>query len=370
MTNLLEKLFHLSELNTNIKQEAIGGTTTFMTMAYIIFVQPLVLSAAGMDFGAVLVATCLSSAIGILLMAFLANYPVAMAPGMGQNFFFTYTVVLTMGIAWQKALGVVFLAGLIFVILSFFGFREKMISAIPDSLKHAIAVGIGLLITLIGLEWSGIVVDDPALLVGLGNFSDPITQLSLTGLIIISILLARKIRGAFLIGIILTTIIGLFAGLLSYNGLVSAPPSLNKTFFELDILGALSFDLISIVIIFLILDLFDTIGTLIGVADEAGFIKEGKLPRAERALFSDAAATVFGSILGTSTVTSYIESASGVAAGARTGLANIFTAMLFILAIFFSPLIGMIAGGIEVAEGSVRYPTIAPVLILVCIFII
>ncbi len=370
MTNLLEKLFHLSELNTNIKQEAIGGTTTFMTMAYIIFVQPLVLSAAGMDFGAVLVATCLSSAIGILLMAFLANYPVAMAPGMGQNFFFTYTVVLTMGIAWQKALGVVFLAGLIFVILSFFGFREKMISAIPDSLKHAIAVGIGLLITLIGLEWSGIVVDDPALLVGLGDFSDPITQLSLTGLIIISILLARKIRGAFLIGIILTTIIGLFAGLLSYNGLVSAPPSLNKTFFELDILGALSFDLISLVIIFLILDLFDTIGTLIGVADEAGFIKEGKLPRAERALFSDAAATVFGSILGTSTVTSYIESASGVAAGARTGLANIFTAMLFILAIFFSPLIGMIAGGIEVAEGSVRYPTIAPVLILVGIFMI
>ncbi len=370
MTNLLEKLFHLTELNTNIKQEAIGGTTTFMTMSYIIFVQPLVLSAAGMDFGAVLVATCLSSAIGILLMAFLANYPVAMAPGMGQNFFFTYTVVITMGIAWQKALGVVFLAGIIFVILAFFGFREKVISAIPDSLKHAIAVGIGLLITLIGLEWSGIVVDDPALLVGLGNFSDPVTQLSLAGLVIISILLVWKIRGAFLIGIILTTIIGLFAGLLSYNGIVSAPPSLNKTFFELDILGALSFDLISIVIIFLILDLFDTIGTLIGVADEAGFIKEGKLPRAERALFSDAAATVFGSILGTSTVTSYIESASGVAAGARTGLANIFTAMLFILAIFFSPLIGMIAGGIEVAEGSVRYPTIAPVLILVGIFMI
>jgi len=370
MKDLLESLFNLSDQNTNIKKEAIGGTTTFMTMSYIIFVQPLVLSAAGMDFGAVLMATCISSALGILMMAFLANYPIALAPGMGQNFFFTYTVVLTMGIAWQQALGVVFWAGLIFVVLSFFGFREKVISAIPDSLKHAIGVGIGLLITLIGLEWSGIVVDDPALLVGLGDFSDPVMQLSLAGLIITSILIARKIIGAFLIGIIATTTLGLLTGLIEYQGLVSAPPSLAPTFFELDLIGALSFDLIAVIIIFLILDLFDTIGTLIGVADEAGFLKDGKLPRAERALLSDATATVFGSILGTSTVTSYIESASGVAAGARTGLANLFTAALFLLAIFFSPLIEMIAGGVEVAEGVVRYPTIAPVLILVGIYMV
>jgi len=370
MNKLLESVFRLKELNTNVKQEAVGGATTFMTMAYIIFVQPLVLSAAGMDFGSVLMATCISSAIGILLMAFLANYPVALAPGMGQNFFFTYTVVLTMGIPWQQTLGVIFWAGLIFMFLSFFGFREKVISAIPDSLKHAIAVGIGLLITLIGLEWSGIVVDDPALLVGLGKFTDPVMQLSLAGLLIISVLLVWKMRGAFLIGIIATTIIGLISGLLSYKGIVSTPPSISPTFFKLDIMGALSFDLISVVIIFLILDLFDTIGTLIGVADEAGFIKDGKLPRAERALFSDATATVIGSLLGTSTVTSYIESATGVAAGARTGLANIFTATLFVFAIFFSPLIEMIAGGVEVAEGVIRYPTIAPVLILVGIFMI
>jgi len=370
MKDVLESIFKLSDQNTNIKKEAIGGTTTFMTMAYIIFVQPLVLSAAGMDFGAVLMATCLSSALGILMMAFLANYPIALAPGMGQNFFFAYTVVLTMGIAWQQALGVVFWAGLIFVLLSFFGFREKVISAIPDSLKHAIGVGIGLLITLIGLEWSGIVVDDPVLLVGLGEFSDPVMQLSLVGLIITSILIVRKIIGAFLIGIIITTILGLLIGLIEYQGFVSAPPSLAPTFFELDLMGALSFDLIAVIIIFLILDLFDTIGTLIGVADEAGFLKDGKLPRAERALLSDATATVFGSILGTSTVTSYIESASGVAAGARTGLANLFTAGLFLLAIFFSPLIQMIAGGVEVSEGIVRYPTIAPVLILVGIYMV
>jgi len=370
MKDVLESIFKLSDQNTNIKKEAIGGTTTFMTMSYIIFVQPLVLSAAGMDFGAVLIATCISSAFGIIMMAFLANYPIAMAPGMGQNFFFTYTVVLTMGIAWQQALGVVFWAGLIFVLLSFFGFREKVISAIPDSLKHAIGVGIGLLITLIGLEWSGIVVDDQALLVGLGDFSDPVMQLSLVGLIITSILIARKIIGAFLIGIIATTILGLLIGLIEYQGFVSAPPSLAPTFFELDLMGALSFDLIAVIIIFLILDLFDTIGTLIGVADEAGFLKDGKLPRAERALLSDATATVFGSILGTSTVTSYIESASGVAAGARTGLANLFTAGLFLLAIFFSPLIQMIAGGVEVSEGIVRYPTIAPVLILVGIYMV
>lgn len=370
MNKLLQSLFKLAENNTNIKQEAIGGTTSFMTMSYIIFVQPLVLSAAGMDFGAVLMATCISSALGILMMAFLANYPIALAPGMGQNFFFTYTVVLTMGVAWQQALGIVFWAGLIFVILSFFGFREKVISAIPDSLKHAIGVGIGLLITLIGLEWSGIVVDDPALLVGLGDFTDPVMQLSLAGLIITSILIARKTIGALLIGIVFTTVIGLFAGLIDYQGLLSAPPSISPTFLELDLLGSLSFDLISVIIIFLILDLFDTIGTLIGVADEAGFLKNGKLPKAERALLSDATATVFGSLLGTSTVTSYIESASGVAAGARTGLANLFTAALFLLAIFFSPLIQMIAGGVEVAEGVVRYPTIAPVLILVGIYMV
>lgn len=367
---MLDKLFNLSKLNTNIKQELVGGSTTFLTMAYIIFVQPTVLSAAGMDFGAVLVATCISSAVAIIIMGIYAKYPIALAPGMGQNFFFAYTVVLTMGIAWQTALGVVFIAGSIFIILSFFGVREKIINAIPESLKHAIAVGIGFMITLIGLEWAGLVVDHPTLLVTLGDLSKPTTLLALTGLMLTSIFLVRNIRGAMLIGILSTTIIGTFTGLIPFNGVLSLPPSLEPTLFKLDIINALSFDLLVVIFTFLILDLFDTIGTLIGVAGEANLLKNGKLPRAEKALLSDAVGTVVGAFCGTSTVTSYVESAAGVASGARSGLANIFTAGFFIIALFFYPLIQMIGGGIEVENGIRHYPTIAPVLILVGIYMI
>ena len=281
---MIEKLFNLKEFNTSLKQEFIGGSTTFLTMAYIIFVQPTVLSAAGMDFGAVMVATCISSAVAILVMGFYARYPIALAPGMGQNFFFAYTVVLTMGISWQIALGVVFVAGSIFIGLSFFGIREKIINAIPESLKHAIAVGIGLMITLVGLEWAGLVVDHPVLLVSLGNFSEPTTQLALLGLLLTSVLLIKKVRGAMLIGIMTITLIGALTGLISYTGVMSSPPSLEPTFLQLDVLGALQFDLIIIVFTFLILDLFDTIGTLIGVASEADFLQNGKLPRAKKAL--------------------------------------------------------------------------------------
>ena len=367
---MLERFFQLKAQNTNPTQELIGGSTTFLTMAYIIFVQPTVLSAAGMDFGAVLVATCISSAIAILIMGLYARYPIALAPGMGQNFFFAYTVVLTMGISWQTTLGVVFVAGFVFVILSFFGVREKIINAIPDSLKYAIAVGIGLMITLVGLEWAGLVVDDPVLLVSLGDFSLPTTQLALLGLVLTSIMLIRNVKGAMLIGIIITTVVGIFMGLIPYEGIISSPPSLEPTFFKLDILGALQFDLIVIIFTFLILDLFDTIGTLIGVASEADFLKNGKLPRAEKALLSDAIGTVVGAVCGTSTVTSYVESAAGVASGARTGLSNIFTAMFFLIALFFYPLIQMVGGGIEVSEGIRHYPTIAPILILVGIYMI
>jgi AGZA family xanthine/uracil permease-like MFS transporter len=367
---MLERFFQLKAQNTNPKQELIGGSTTFLTMAYIIFVQPTVLSAAGMDFGAVMVATCISSAVAILIMGLYARYPIALAPGMGQNFFFAYTVVLTMGISWQTTLGVVFVAGFVFVILSFFGVREKIINAIPDSLKYAIAVGIGLMITLVGLEWAGLVVDDPVLLVSLGDFSVPTTQLALLGLVLTSIMLIRNVTGAMLIGIIITTVVGIFMGLIPYDGIISSPPSLEPTFFKLDILGALQFDLIVIVFTFLILDLFDTIGTLIGVASEADLLQNGKLPRAEKALLSDAIGTVVGAVCGTSTVTSYVESAAGVASGARTGLANIFTAMLFLIALFFYPLIQMVGGGIEVSESIRHYPTIAPILILVGIYMI
>ncbi len=367
---MLERFFQLKSHGTTPARELIGGATTFLTMAYIIFVQPTVLSAAGMDFGAVMVATCLSSAVAILVMGLYAKYPIALAPGMGQNFFFAYTVVLTMGISWQEALGVVFWAGVIFIILSFFGFREKIINAIPDTLKYAIAVGIGLMITLIGMEWAGLVVDHPTLLISLGDFSEPSTLLALTGLLFTSIMLIRKIPGAMLIGILVTSGIGIGAGLIPYQGIMSPPPSMEPTFLKLDILGVLRPDLILVVFTFLILDLFDTIGTLIGVASEANLLRDGKLPGAEKALLSDAIGTTFGAICGTSTVTSYIESAAGVASGARSGLANICTAALFLIALFFYPLIRMIGGGVETAEGLRYYPTIAPILILVGIYMI
>jgi AGZA family xanthine/uracil permease-like MFS transporter len=367
---MLEKLFHLSELNTTLKTEFIGGSTTFMTMAYIIFVQPVVLSVAGMDFGSVLVATCVSSAAAILLMGVYANYPIALAPGMGQNFFFTYTVVLTMGISWEKALGAVFVAGLIFMILSFFGFREKLINAIPEHLKTSIAIGIGLMITLIGLQWSGLIVDDPDLLLSLGDLSKPATLLAIGGFFFTSILLIRRIPGAMLIGIIATTATGYLTGLIKYEGFFSIPPSMSATFLKLDIVGVLDLDLITVIFTFLILDLFDTIGTLVGVASEGGLLKNGKLPRAEKALLADAVGTVTGACFGTSTVTSYVESASGIASGARSGLANIFTAFFFIIALFFHPLVKMIGGGVEDGTGTIYYPTIAPVLILVGLYMI
>jgi AGZA family xanthine/uracil permease-like MFS transporter len=368
--DMLERIFKLKELNTTIKREFIGGSTTFMTMAYIIFVQPAMLSAAGMDFGAVFIATCISSALAIIVMGIYANYPIALAPGMGQNFFFSYVVVISMGIPWQKALGIVFIAGFIFMILSLFGAREKLINAIPDSLKSAIAVGIGFMITLVGLEWSGIIVDDPVLLVKLGDFKVPSTRLALFGLVFISALLVWRITGAMLIGIVGTTLAGLISGIIPYQGIFGKPPSLQPTLFKLDILGALNFDLLAIIITFLILDLFDTIGTLVGIASEAGFLKNGKLPRAEKALFSDAFGTIAGAICGTSTVTSYIESASGVASGARSGLANMFTAAFFILAVFFYPVIKMVGGGVEETGTIILRPTIAPVLILIGIYMI
>jgi AGZA family xanthine/uracil permease-like MFS transporter len=303
-------------------------------------------------------------------MGFFANYPIALAPGMGQNFFFTYTVVITMGIPWEKALGAVFIAGLIFIFLSYFGFREKIIDAIPDNLKTSIAIGIGLMITLIGLQWSGLVVDDPALLLALGDLSNPPTILAIGGFFLTAILLIRKVPGAMLIGILITTLTGYISGMIPYKGIFSAPPSMSPTFLKLDILGVLDVELLIVVFTFLILDLFDTIGTLIGVASEAGLLKNGRLPRAEKALLADAVGTVTGACCGTSTVTSYVESASGIASGARSGLANIFTALLFIIALFFYPLIEMIGGGIDGGEGVTYYPTIAPILILVGVYMI
>ncbi|MBI3950165.1 MAG: NCS2 family permease [Acidobacteria bacterium] len=357
--------FHLSENGTTIRTELLAGVTTFLTMAYIIFVQPAVLSAAGMDFGAVLVATCLSSALATLLMAFLANYPIAVAPAMGHNFFFAFSVVLGMKVPWPVALGGVAIAGMSFILTAGFGLRERLITAIPESLKHAIAVGIGLLIATIGLQWAGVIVASPGTLVTLGNLQTPPVLLSLFGLAFMAVLFALNIRGAVLWGILVATAAGLVFGLVRYQGLVSRPPSLAPTLLQLDILRAFKPEMIEVIFVFFFLALFDSVGTLVGVAQQAGLMKNGVLPRARQALLADAIGTVGGAALGTSTVTAYIESATGVSAGGRTGLANMMTAALFLLSLLFFPLVKMIGGGYQIAEGHTLYPVIAPALILV-----
>ncbi len=368
---MIERIFGLQKAQTNLQREIFGGLTTFMTMAYIIFVQPAVLGAAGMDPGAVMVATCLATAFATFLMAFLANYPIAQAPAMGHNFFFAYTVVLTLHYTWQQALGAIFISGLLFIALSFVGLRERLVNCIPPTLKNGIAAGIGLLIAVVGLEWAGIVVHNPGTLVGMGKLSSPPVLLSLLGLTVMAILLALGARSAILAGILATLIVGLMTGMVHYQGIIGPVPSLEPTLFKLDIVHALRPDMVSIIFVFFFLTMFDTVGTLIGVSQEAGFLEaDGSLPRARQALLSDAIGTTSAALLGTSTVTSYIESAVGVSAGARTGLANVVTGLMFLLAIFFAPLVKMIGGGSKVGDGLVLFPVIAPALITVGCFML
>jgi AGZA family xanthine/uracil permease-like MFS transporter len=362
---MLEQLFHLSASGTSVRTEVIAGLTTFLTMAYIIFVQPTVLSAAGMDFGAVLAATCIASGIATLLMGVLANYPIAVAPAMGHNFFFAYTVVLSTKVPWQIALGAVAIAGGIFILTAGVGFREKLITAIPESLKHAMAVGIGLLIALIGLQWAGLVVDSPGTLVTLGQLDAPASLLAVFGLVVMAVLMARRVPGALLIGMLASAGVGLVTGLVRYHGVVSAPPSLAPTFLQLDVAGALAPSMVPVIFVFVFLALFDSVGTLVGVSSQAGLMRGHTLPRAKQALLSDAVGTVIGAGLGTSTVTAYIESSTGVAAGGRTGLANVVTGGLFFLSLFFFPLVQMIGGGVPATGGGVLYPVVAPALVLV-----
>ncbi len=367
-----EKTFRLAQAQTNIKTEIIAGATTFMTLSYIIFVQPAVLSTTGMDFGAVMVATCLASALATFLMGILANYPIALAPAMGHNFYFAFTVCGAaaaggLGYSWRLGLGAVFLSGSIFIILSFWGLRERIVNAVPEGLKNAIAVGIGLLIAVIGMEWAGMVVAKPGTLIGLGRLGSPPVLLSVFGLALIFTLISLRVKGAILLGIIATALLGLPFGLVRYQGVLSLPPSLSPIFFRLNLGGIFAnlSSFITIIFVFFFLDLFDTIGTLIGVSEQAGFIKEGKLPRAKQALLSDAVGTVAGALLGTSTVTSYIESAAGIAEGGRTGLSNMVTGALMLMALFFYPLAKMVGGGYELASGAKLYPVIAPALIVV-----
>ncbi|MBN1871851.1 MAG: NCS2 family permease [Candidatus Omnitrophica bacterium] len=361
---MFEKIFKLKENGTDIKTEVLAGITTFMTMAYIICVQPVVLSKCGMDFGAVMTATCISSAIATLLMGIMANYPIALAPAMGHNFFFAFTVCLGMGIPWQTALGAVFISGALFIILSFVGIREHIVDAVPQSLKSGIAVGIGFLIAFVGLQWSGIVTKDPAIMVKLGDLKSGPVMLSIFGVTVITTFMLLKIRGAILLGIVGTTLLGLHLKILNFHGIAKIPPSIGPTFLQLDIVGAFNLGLLTVIFIFFFLDLFDTIGTLIGIAEEADLMKDGKLPRARQALLSDAIGTVGGAILGTSTVTSYIESSSGVAEGGRTGLANVVTSSLFLIALFFYPLIRTVGEGVTVNQSEL-HPVVAPALIVV-----
>jgi AGZA family xanthine/uracil permease-like MFS transporter len=360
----LEKTFRLAENGTTVRRELLGGATTFMTMSYIIFVQPAVLGTTGMDKGAVMVATCLASALATLLTGLLARYPIAQAPAMGHNIFFAVVVCGTMGYTWQVALGANFLSGVIFVGLALAGVWGKMVAAVPDALKYGIAVGIGLLIALVGLEYGGIVVDSPGVLVALGDLTSQPVLLVLFGLALTAVLLVLRFPGAILVGILGTAAAGLPLGVVKFHGVVAPVPSLAPTFLKLDIAGAVETGLVAVVFVFFLLDVFDAIGTLIGVAGSAGFLREGKLPRADKAMLADAVGTVGGVLLGTSTVSSYIESVTGIAQGARTGLANVMTSFLFLCALFFSPLAEMISGEVTYGGMTLR-PVIAPALILV-----
>ncbi|CAM5269631.1 NCS2 family permease OS=Stutzerimonas stutzeri OX=316 GN=CXK95_03885 PE=3 SV=1 [Stutzerimonas stutzeri] len=312
-------------------------------MAYILFVNPSILSETGMDKGAIFVATCLAAAIGSAVMGLIANYPIALAPGMGLNAFFTYTVVLGMGHTWQVALGAVFVSACLFFLLSIFRIREWIINSIPLELRSAIAAGIGLFLALIALQSAGIVVDNPATLVGMGDLGKPQALLAILGFFLIIGLEARGVTGAVLIGILVVTVISILLGVSEFAGVVSMPPSLAPTFLQLDIMGALDVGLVSVIFAFLFVDLFDNSGTLIAVAKKAGLMrKDGYLPKMGRALIADSTAALGGSLLGTSTTTSYIESAAGVSAGGRTGLTAIVVAVLFLLALFFAPLAGSV----------------------------
>ncbi|WP_066320374.1 NCS2 family permease [Bacillus sp. FJAT-29814] len=369
----MQKYFEFEKYGTNYRREFIGGLTTFLAMAYILVVNPLTLSLASvedlpdalrMDYGAVFVATALASALGSIIMGLVGKYPLALAPGMGLNAFFAYTVVLGSGIPWQHALGAVFISGVFFLILTLTGLREKIINAIPIELKHAVGAGIGLFITFVGLQNAKIIVNNDATLVGLGDLSAPDTLLAIFGILVTVIMMTRGINGAVFYGMVVTVIVGMIFGLIDVpKQIVGEVPSISPTFgAAFSSFGDSSFystAMVGIVLTFLFVDFFDNAGTLVGVASQAGLMKNNKLERAGRALISDSIASTTGAILGTSTVTSYVESTAGVAAGARTGFASLVTAGLFILSIFFFPLLSVVTA-----------PVTAPALIIVGVLMV
>ena len=341
----MERYFKLAEHGSNVRTEVIAGITTFLTMAYIIFVNPDILSSTGMDRNAVFVATCLAAALGSAIMALWANWPIAMAPGMGLNAFFAFTVVGAMGFTWQQALGAVFISGIIFLILSITGLRRWLIAGIPVSMRSGVAAGIGMFLAIIAMQSSGLVVDHPVTLVTLGDLTNPGTLLTIAGFFIIVALDALKVTGAILIGILVVTVAAILLGVTEFGGIMSMPPSIMPTFLQLDVMGALHYGIFHVILVMVLVEVFDATGTLIGVAKRAGLLKEGPTHQNKnlgRALMADSTAITAGSLLGTSSTTAYVESASGVQAGGRTGLTALVVAGLFLLAMFFAPLAGSV----------------------------
>lgn len=340
--SFLDRFFKLTENGTTVRTELLAGLTTFLTMAYIIFVNPSILGDAGMPKDSVFVATCLAAAIGTLIMGLYANYPMALAPGMGLNAYFAYVVVKGMGLPWEVALGAVFISGCLFLVVTLFKLREMIVDGIPHSIRTAITAGIGMFLGLISLKSAGIVVANPATLVGIGDLHKAPVVLAIIGFFLIVALDRLKVKGAILIGILSVTVLSFFFGGNQFMGLVSAPPSLDPTLFKLDIMGALSVGIFNVVLVFFLVELFDATGTLMGVANRAGLLKNGKMERLNKALLADSTAIVAGSFLGTSSTTAYIESAAGVQAGGRTGLTAVAIAVLFLACLFIAPLAGVV----------------------------
>jgi adenine/guanine/hypoxanthine permease len=339
---LLERVFHLTENQTTVRRELLAGLTTFMTMAYVVVVNPRILAEGGMPVEGVLFATCISAALATLVMGLWANYPIALAPGMSLNAYFTYSIVIGRGVPWQTALGVVFLSGLLFLLLTLTNVREHIVNGIPDCLKHGTAAGIGLFIAFVGLRNAKIIVANPATFVTFGKTSDPQVLLAAAGVILIAILMIRRVGSAILLGIVAIALAGIPLGLAHLPAQLFSWPHPAGTFLKLDLRSATRLGLGELIFVFFFVDLFDNVGTLVGVCEQGGFLRDGKLPRASRALLADAFGTIVGALTGTSTVTSYIESAAGVAAGARTGLGNLVIAGLFFIAMFCAPLVAAI----------------------------
>lgn len=339
---MLDRFFKLTQSGTTVRTELLAGLTTFLTMVYIIFVNPSILGDAGMPKESVFVATCLVAALGTAVMGLYANYPIAMAPGMGLNAYFAYAVVLGMGIPWPAALGAVFMSGCLFILVSLLGLRGMIVNGIPKSMRVAITVGLGMFLALIALKNAGMVVASPATLVKAGDLHKPEAIMAIVGFFAIVALDRLRVKGAILIGIVLVTVLSFFFGGNTYNGIFSAPPSIEPTLFKLDIAGALSVGIMNVVLVFFLVELFDATGTLMGVARRAGLLVEGKMDRLNKALLADSGAIVAGSVLGTSSTTAYLESASGVQAGGRTGLTALTVAVLFLACLFIAPLAGVV----------------------------